>query len=123
MNENFNSLKIYSVMHENAVNTNYRVKQIDFNGTYSYSEVTHLALTRSSDVNIYPNPTTDKLYIEGIDLSHADIQVLDVMAKEIQAYDIDLQANTLNMDRLSQGAYFIVIHSQDQTPQYKIYKH
>lgn len=42
----------------------YRLKQIDFDGKYEYSNVIVINSSRDLEINIYPNPSKENLYID-----------------------------------------------------------
>ena len=42
----------------------YRLKQVDFDGVYAYSDVVAVKKINEGDVNIYPNPAKDMLFID-----------------------------------------------------------
>lgn len=45
----------------------YCFKQQDYDGRFEYSHISHVDTKGNGDVQIYPNPVSDKLYISGID--------------------------------------------------------
>lgn len=61
----------------------YRLQQVDYNGTYSYSEVVHARLEKET-ITFYPNPVYDQLFLgsspkktyEKVEILAADGQVV-----------------------------------------------
>jgi len=64
----------------------------------------------NSDINIYPNPTTGIVNIEGID-NYNELRVLDIQGKTVMA--INDFTNTLNVSNLPKGNYIIRIISDN----------
>ena len=66
-------------------------------------------------LNIYPNPTSGKVFIELITNSKEDtkLEILDVCGKMIKGYSINFVAGgiELNIEELSDGYYFITLTS------------
>jgi hypothetical protein len=66
--------------------TYYRLKEFDFNGDYRYSDVIAINAIRGSDIQIYPNPTTNDLFIDfsnDLDEGMHTILISDVSGKVI----------------------------------------
>jgi len=69
-------------------------------------------------LRVYPNPSSEKLYFEGVDIQkNASIRIMDSQGKEIKEYSYRNQA--LDISSLSTGMYFVQI-SQGQ--QYSVVK-
>jgi len=88
----------------------YRIKQIDFDGNYSYSEIRHTSIHKNSQFSIFPNPTRETLYILGDNNSVAKFQILDVQGNSVMStenYQIDLS-------QLKAGCYTLLIDNNGQ---------
>ncbi|MCA6078777.1 fibronectin type III domain-containing protein [Fulvivirga sedimenti] len=65
----------------------YRIKQVDFDGTTSYSKTIRVVLDKSNleELTVYPNPTDDQnIYIRGFVPANSDkvsVRLIDVMGK------------------------------------------
>ena len=72
----------YSFSHNNpplGINY-YRLKQVDFDGTSAFSEVSVITLTDDNFVSIaYPNPTSGQLTIRGSFDSNDNIQIFNAL--------------------------------------------
>lgn len=68
---NSNTVVKYSFIDYNPENdiTYYRLKQIDFNGTFEYSNVISIKTNNEINYKVYPNPTANNLTIEGVNKS------------------------------------------------------
>lgn len=59
---NSTTIKNYELIVNNPNDSYYRLKQIDFNGSFSYSNIIFIKGSENS-INVYPNPTTEKINI------------------------------------------------------------
>ena len=68
-------------------------------------------------LNVYPNPTHQYLYVEGLqnDVKNASLQIVDVQGKQVN--NVKLNSNRVDVSQLSNGIYFatITINNQSQT--------
>lgn len=91
----------------------YRLKQVDIDGSISYSEVKSVDLMLG---NVYPNPTTDIIYIPDYDLfknlpaGQLHIQVLSNTGQLLL-----MQAFTpaVNLSQLAPGSYILQVKSNN----------
>ncbi len=93
----------------------YRIKQVDLDGTISYSEIRSVHLNLEKDkLIVFPNPSTDRLikieYFSKsniIDQVHIYNQVgQTIYSKEVKANEID---ESINLSTFSPGLYFLSI--------------
>jgi hypothetical protein len=86
--------------------------QYDINGRIVASEVNDLI---AEEISIFPNPTTDKLVVQGFpqSLTAANCSVFSVDGKQVQVDVLDNK--TLDTVRLESGIYFLRIANQDST--------
>lgn len=94
----------------------YRLKQIDHNGQFSYSEIIYLTVqTESKLLQIYPVPSAGpiflKTYIE--EQGILSIELLDLLSKVHSRQELQvekgLQIIETNLSGLESGRYFMVI--------------
>ncbi len=100
--------------------TYYRLKQIDFDGNYSYSDIISIANSNSA-FKIYPNPSKDG-YIKVNNVENVDqIKVLDIQGRILKEYNT-INANTLTLDlnEYKSGLYYISITTLNKTVTEKI---
>jgi len=87
----------------------YRLKQVDWNGDFEYSSnktVIWGGQTTLNTVNVFPNPGTEKIYINGVENPKVTVYNL--------AGTVQFQSenkNELNLQFLQNGVYFIHIQS------------
>lgn len=87
--------KEYSTTDNNPLKgTNYyRIKQTDFNGRYSYSEVGQVVFGKGQVVNIYPNPAKDVVSIESKE-SVKEVRIIDYLGREVSKLLVNNQSGT-----------------------------
>jgi large repetitive protein len=115
-----NEASIYSFTDFNlATGKNYyRLRQVDFDGSSEFSDVISINVNGSAlttkIINYYPNPTTNKLYIE-MQVSEEgtyDMTVIDVTGKVVHHGRIDLIKSNrhiveLDASYFAQGGYVV----------------
>ena len=91
----------------------YRLKQTDFDGRFSFSEIISITLRDSHNFKmyVYPNPANSILTIEANELALKDIQIYDPSGHNVTQY-IKLLTKGNNMlvidlSQLSAGFYYI----------------
>lgn len=97
----------------------YRVREIDFDGFSSYSEILHVteALGSSNQLlEIYPNPAKDRLNLTlgFAEASAAHLRLIDISGKEVYRADlgefaVGTYARSIELPSLSNGVYFYQI--------------
>ena len=117
-------VKTYSFNDRNifaAGNYYYRIKQVDLDGRYSYSDV--IAINVESDssekynINIYPNPVINELSVNlysGLSINELRVDVLDTRGQEVSNHNIShnnmasgINNFKLNLSELAGGVYMI----------------
>lgn len=93
----------------------YRLKQVDFDGAFTYSGTQEVLYTPGIEVSmhVYPNPCTDfiKVSSDG-DLSGSLLKVLDQQGRLILVQEMELGLNQVNVQRLPAGMYFLELQSE-----------
>ena len=85
----------------------YRLKQIDFDGTFSHSDVVKVDYV-STGISIYPNPVKNTLHIADLnDNTIQNITIFDQMGRQILLQNTSV--NTLDVSALSSGVYIIQV--------------
>jgi Secretion system C-terminal sorting domain len=103
----------YNFMDASATLSNqiyYRLKQIDLDGKFEYSQIKSVKLIGEVTIKVYPNPVTDFLTIDVGDFSKIKtIELLD--AKGSSIYKRNSGENKIDMNQNSPGIYFLKIEN------------
>ncbi len=92
----------------------YRLKQVDFNGDFEYSEVVEIRRSKDAEPKVFPNPTAGSIQVEfGASGSQTvEIQVTDVLGRTVSFEEIKAQSgiNTHGLNiQGGTGVYFVSI--------------
>lgn len=97
----------------NGVNY-YRLKQLDNNGRYRYSEVRVVRFGQASQIIISPNPTNGVVSISGFSKGKNQIVVTNAIGQILMNKEIDnLPSYHLDLTRFVIGTYYISIRNED----------
>ncbi len=84
----------------------YRLKQIDFDGKYEYSNVQSVFHEDNNSLSIYPNPTNDILVISGL-TGHKSIVIFNTLGEKIMQLESSDYNTTIKLSELPDGIYHI----------------
>jgi predicted outer membrane repeat protein len=86
----------------------YRLKQVDLDGKFTYSAIKSVKMESEGAVKVFPNPTSDFIYIETNSVSKIkNIQLVN--AKGSVIYRSNLQENKIDISSQPTGIYFLKI--------------
>ncbi len=107
----------------------YRLKQIDFNGEFEYSEVKSLDLDIINPT-ITPNPTTGVVYLSGLSEFNGGqytLTILDAQGKEIERSSILIKNSSeqtrLDLSNFKKGVYIIRVEGETSSTEFKVVKY
>lgn len=86
--------------------TYFRLKQTDFNGEYSYSDVTTVAFAEEQDYYVYPNPAEDVMTISG---AFESARIIDIHQRTVL---IPTEAE-VTVSGLPAGVYHVVLTTEN----------
>jgi len=105
----------YSFIDESTFNgTNYyKLKQTDFNGATSHSEIISLSSSSKNDFDflVYPNPATNTINFQSAD-PLTQIIITNVFGQEVQTISGDI--NSVDISNLPNGIYLIAASTNKQ---------
>ncbi len=127
---NSNTTTEYEFIHENPSSGHnyYRLKQVDLDGKFEYTETKFLVWNRDQLFHYQPNPTRNELHLfwEGSLDQEIEISLFSNIGELVlnQKYSMNLGANntTLDLEHLLSGTYIMVVHGKDFTIREKIIK-
>ena len=110
LNNATGSKYIYSDINNLKGISQYRLKMIDLNGTFKYSEIrTVKGTSMSSDFTVFPNPSTGNAKITITDISEStDVQLVDNSGRVLKNVSMN-NSNTVDFNNLQKGMYMIRI--------------
>jgi len=89
----------------------YRLKQTDFDGKFSYSQIRAVRFNGNVALVIYPNPTLGSIFLQSSVEELETIQVFNSIGQEVtnqvQVQEIGVGQKELNLSTLSSGLYVI----------------
>ena len=107
----------------------YRLKQVDFDGNYEYSNVVLLGSEEGSDISLYPNPfvSTAGVYVSAMAASNVTIEVKDLMGRTIftSSEDVVKGGQYISIEglaHLSDGMYLVQVSMNGEVKTFKVQK-
>ena len=91
--------------------TYYRLKQVDFDGEFDYSDIKLVNFQKAENL-VYPNPSSGEFYINGVKEENYNILVINSLSELV--FSGKLQNNKINLSFLSKGIYFLIINNQSE---------
>jgi len=113
-----NETKHYEYIHTSpSIGINYyRIKQVDFDGQYSYSDIASVRYDGSGETKIFPNPAKSEVTITTS--NQTTLQIIDVYGRVLSKQDISEGQNTINLGQLPRGILIFVVGDK----RYKVLK-
>ena len=101
----------------------YRLRQTDFDGTEAWSVVVSVRFEApGDDLAIYPNPTTDELFIAGVLHGDERVTVIDAMGRTIADLGL-LRYGRVDVSALATGGYSLQVISAAGARSTRFVKH
>ncbi len=104
----------------------YRLKQIDFDGAFTYSDIVILSLEEETVVTIFPNPAKDLLFIRYL-IPRDDtlkVSVSDQVGKELYVEEFEggsnQQVEGIDIRNWAKGLYYFNINTEEGHKTYKV---
>tara|TARA_R110002049_G_scaffold227850_5_gene399984 strand:- start:1134 stop:4619 length:3486 start_codon:yes stop_codon:yes gene_type:complete len=96
--------------------TYYRLKQVDFNGEFSYSPIVVVTEEEKQDdqLVVYPNPTKYKLSVNHSATKFGNFQIIDARGIiQLERTSSESGNSTIDVSNLTPGVYFLKFNSKD----------
>jgi hypothetical protein len=100
----------------------YRLKQVDINGDFQYSESVAVNCRQNRDeISVFPNPASTKITFQFYQQSEAPVlmRIIDVTGRSVKEQTLNTEKgfNTfyLDVDDLAKGVYYIQLKTNNQT--------
>lgn len=104
--------KSYQFFHRAPVSGDnyYRLKQLDFDGGFEYSDIITINFESGDRLRVYPNPVADELFIENN--QESDVKFYDSYGKLV--ISLTVENRFIDISFLTKGVYFVEIGSETQ---------
>jgi hypothetical protein len=95
--------------------TYYRLKQVDFNGAYTYSPLKEVTITSANVIAIVPNPNSGSFTVTASNKGHYTITISSVLGQPLYQWSVNAEAALEKSfeTSLSTGTYLIQITSEE----------
>ena len=96
------------------LNLYYRLRQVDFDGKFEYTETINVTIQQSnnSTIKIYPNPALHYLKIESQNLIGEMVQIFSVNGQLVKEFQHEGLITNLPITNLPSGTYFVKMGKQ-----------
>jgi len=120
---NSNNLKNYSFVDRNLLlgANYYRLKQTDFDGEFSYSELKTASCNESIQFGVYPNPASSTVTLSFNAEANIQYQIISLDGRVIEDGNF-IRNKNLDLSKLSNGVYFVRAYSANEIFQEKLIK-
>jgi uncharacterized delta-60 repeat protein len=93
----------------------YRLKQVDADGHFTYSNIVFVGFDVARQFQLYPNPVNDILIIKGLNSSDkSTISIIDVSGHRIQQATTVNSSYVIDVKKLPPGSYYVQINSNNR---------
>ena len=104
----------------------YRLKQVDFDGAFAYSDLVNVNYKIKGDLHpivIYPNPVSEELSLTNISSGDLSLEVFNILGEfQFRAKLTEGQNKEFPTDHLMDGSYFIRIKTEHEYLKQKFIK-
>jgi hypothetical protein len=121
---NSNSINVYSFIDENPYTGNnyYKLKQVDFDGNYSESNIILVKFQNAGNINIYYN-NENNVVVSNSSNKIDNIEITDVTGKIITSLINNSEESQIqiNVGNITPGIYFVKVICNNETTVRKIF--
>jgi hypothetical protein len=102
----------YEFTDENIIDriTYYRLKQIDFDGKFSYSSIETVIPSDNSNILFYPNPATNEIVIANVSDKEFSYQLIDQLGRVVLKGKNRASSNVISIEQLDAGVYVLIVN-------------
>ncbi len=123
---NTNNLSQYSYTDNNLVLDTYyyRLQQVDFDGTATYSNVVTVNFNNGFTVSLFPNPFTDEsnILITG-NKGTGQIKIMNIAGSVVYIKEVNSESEVLTVGKeLSDGVYIVQVISDGEVKNIRLVK-
>ena len=101
----------------------YRLKQIDFDGTFSYSAIRQIQLLHQFDLALYPNPTINRINLSfARQLQSKTLEIFDKIGKLVDRQLVTSSEMEIGLSNWPTGLYILKIKDEASVQPIKFLK-
>lgn len=89
----------------------FRIRQTDFNGKVSVSDIIRGHCLDKNSVQLVPNPSSGVFKLTNLE-SQTKIYILDALGKQVETIETDLESLVFDFSTRAKGVYFIHLESE-----------
>ena len=115
----------YEMIDEKPLNgiSYYRLKQVDFDGKYTFTPLRSIKNSKELDFTLYPLPAKDQVIINYNHEKIDQIQLIDVLGNQIEVIQKNINGESiLDVSDLKSGIYTVILTVGDKTINRKLIK-
>lgn len=86
----------------------YRLKMVNYDGSFAYSLVVPLSQKINNQIVIYPNPSSSYIFIR--ESTKGEILIFDITGKMVQSQSLHIGLNKINIQDLAEGEYICTVN-------------
>jgi len=107
----------YNYVHINSISKNqyYRLKLIDKDGSFVYSAIVSVDVTKQLSVNVYPNPAQNFITIDLNGTGQPQILLINMVGQVVKKVSTVSASNKISVEGLPAGMYHLVIMREDKS--------
>lgn len=91
----------------------YRLKQTDFNGKFTYSNVVIANMQDNIVISIFPNPTSGIFYIASSIFTVSTLEIYNVLGEKLYSAKINSEKTEIDVSNQPKGIYFCKVLLDD----------
>ncbi|MDI3320680.1 CARDB domain-containing protein [Pinibacter soli] len=99
----------------------YRLKMVDINGAFTYSDIKQVKFETEFVMQVYPNPAQQFIRVKGIE-ANGTIQIISIEGKVMQQLTTTAINMQIDLSKLPRGIYVIQYKNKNQQQQQMIIK-
>jgi Secretion system C-terminal sorting domain/Beta-propeller repeat len=97
-----------------SATTYYRIKQVDTDGNFAYSDIVTINVNDVKKITVYPNPATNEVAIKFDNSLLTKIATLsNISGKQMQTFTISKNNYILDISKYASGIYFLKIDGEN----------
>lgn len=100
----------------------YRLKQTDFDGKYSYSDIKKISFNSDNKIVLFPNIFNNQFTIEGNNIESREINIFNLIGQDVKHFTKQTKTSdsqiVIDAINLSTGFYYVKVDNNT----FKVYK-